>query len=232
MRDDDPERSSEHDALRPLELAVGLGNGIEDGSLQFWPGVLLHAGHWPKLERESGGICGTARPGKIHGLVARQEGDVTEAGSPEDSPYPIGIRQGEHAGLVRLGPPLEGASDIPPAIVNVPGDTRAGDWVVRIRTDPLDGDANSPVAAVDATAVQGVLKLRSLATGDRIELRGVTRKVSDLLVNEKVPAWQRPGIVVLADSAGVVALFGGRGTFVRDGAEPDLWVKLSAIAPR
>jgi tRNA(Ile)-lysidine synthase len=135
-------------------------------------------------------------------------------------------------GLVRLGPPLEGASDIPPAIVNVPGDTRAGDWVVRIRTDPLDGDANSPVAAVDATAVQGVLKLRSLATGDRIELRGVTRKVSDLLVNEKVPAWERPGIVVLADSAGVVALFGGRGTFVRDGAEPDLWVKLSAIAPR
>lgn len=135
-------------------------------------------------------------------------------------------------GLVRLGPPLEAASDIPPAIVNVPGDTRAGDCIVRVRTDPLDGGANSPVAAVDSKAVQGVLKLRSLAAGDRIELRGVTRKVSDLLVNEKVPAWERPGIVVLADLAGVVALFGARGTFVRDGADPDLWVKLSAIAPR
>lgn len=136
-------------------------------------------------------------------------------------------------GLVRLGPPLEAASDIAPAIVNVPGDTRAGDWVVRVRTDPLDGDANSPVAAVDSKAVQGVLKLRSLATGDRIEKTpGRYSEGLRLLVNEKVPAWERPGIVVLADSAGVVALFGAKGVFVRDGADPDLWVKLSAIAPR
>lgn len=136
------------------------------------------------------------------------------------------------SGLVRLGPVLEPATEVPPTVVSLPGDTRAGDWVVRVRTEPLDGDANSPVAAVDSSTVHGVLKLRSLAPGDRIEIRGVTRKVSDFLVNQKVPAWERSTIVVLADLAGLVALFSARGTFVRDGANPDLWVKLSAIAPR
>ncbi len=135
-------------------------------------------------------------------------------------------------GSVRLGPVLEPATKLASTTVNVPGDTRAGDWVVRVRTEPLDGGVNSPVAVIDSRSLRGVLKLRSLAGGDRIELHGVTRKVSDLLVNEKVPAWERPSIVALADAAGVVALFSARGTFVRDGTNPDLWIKLTVIAPR
>ncbi len=135
-------------------------------------------------------------------------------------------------GMVRLGPRLEPVEPLAPVVVNVPGDTRAGDWVVRIRTEELTGDAASPVAAIDSSRTRGVWKLRSLLAGDRITLRGVTRKVSDLLVNEKVPAWERASIVVLADGDGVLALFGARGVHVRDGADPGLWVKLSAIAPR
>lgn len=133
---------------------------------------------------------------------------------------------------VRVGPPLEAVPPLTPVALNVPGDTRAGDWVVRVRVEPLEGDPTSPVVALDSTSIRGVLKLRSLTPGDRITWRGVSRKVSDLLVNEKVPAWERPSLVVLADGEGVVALFGARRTYVRDGAEPDLWVRLSAMAPR
>jgi hypothetical protein len=57
----------------------------------------------------------------------------------------------------------------------------------------------------------------------------MVRKVSDLLINEKVPAWERVGIVAIVDSGGVVAMFGAKRSFVRDGGPPDLWVRLSAI---
>lgn len=135
-------------------------------------------------------------------------------------------------GVVRLGPRLEPVAPLAPAMVNLPGDTRAGEWVVRVRTEELSSGATGPVAALDSGTIRGVLRLRSLAPGDRITFRGVRRKVSDLLGNEKIPAWERPSLIALVDAEGVIALFGARGTFVRDGAGADLWVKLSAIAPR
>lgn len=135
-------------------------------------------------------------------------------------------------GQVRLGPRLEPVPPLAPTAVNTPGDTRAGDWVVRVRTEELANEANSPVAAISSDEVRGVLKLRSLAPGDRIRYHGVNRKVSDLLVNEKIPAWERPGIVALADLEGIVALFGARGTYIRNGGDADLWVKLTAIGLR
>ncbi len=53
-----------------------------------------------------------------------------------------------------------------------------------------------------------------------------------LLINQKVPSWERTGMVVLADKEGVVALFGATRTFARDGAQEDLWVRLSVSPPR
>ena len=135
-------------------------------------------------------------------------------------------------GKVRLGPHLEAAVPIPATILNVPGDTRAGPWVARIRTEPLEGDASSPVVAFDSETILGVLKLRSLDLGDRIRFRGVNRKVSDLLVNEKVPSWERSGMVVVSDGEGVLALIGATTTFVRDTPTPDLWLKLASIPQR
>ena len=135
-------------------------------------------------------------------------------------------------GKVRLGPRLEAVDPVPETILNVPGDTRAGPWVARIRTEPLEGDPAAPVVALSSEAIHGVLKLRSLRPGDRIRFRGADRKVSDLLVNEKVPSWERAGTVVISDGAGVVALMGATNTFVRDSLTPDLWLKLSAIPQR
>ena len=48
--------------------------------------------------------------------------------------------------------------------------------------------------------------------------------MSDLLVNQKVPAWERLGMVALADSGRLLGLFGATRTFVAE-----LWVRLGAI---
>ena len=61
-------------------------------------------------------------------------------------------------------------------------------------------------------------------------LRGHHRKIQDLLVNEKVPTWERKGMVAVTDSSGVLALFGATRTFTADfEGGPGLWVRLSAI---
>ncbi|MEO8539244.1 MAG: tRNA lysidine(34) synthetase TilS [bacterium] len=135
-------------------------------------------------------------------------------------------------GYVRMGPVLEAVPPFEPTVVNVPADTRAGPWIVSVRTDELSATPEAPVVALDSLSTAGLLKLRPAVPGDRITLRGVSRKLSDLLINEKVPSWERAGIVVLADSTAVVAVFGATRTFVRDGDTPDLWVKLAASPQR
>ncbi|MCC6960046.1 MAG: tRNA lysidine(34) synthetase TilS [Dehalococcoidia bacterium] len=135
-------------------------------------------------------------------------------------------------GTVRIGPPLEAPAALGPAILSVPGDTRAGHWVVRIRASELSSEPGSPAVAFDGDSLHGVLKARSLQPGDRMPIRGMNRKVADILVNEKVPAWERAGAVVLADSAGVVALFVSDRSFGRDGANRGLWAKLAPLPAR
>ena len=133
------------------------------------------------------------------------------------------------SGLVRVGPPLEDVEPFEPAVLNIPGSTRAGPWRVDVRTDAIEATPEAPVAGVELAATKGALRVRPLQPGERILWHGVERKVSDLFINEKVPVWERAGVVALADSAGLVALFGATRSFARDCTEPDLWIRLSAI---
>jgi tRNA(Ile)-lysidine synthase len=135
-------------------------------------------------------------------------------------------------GSTRIGPLLRPVEDLPVTILNVPGDTRVGPWRAEVRTDPLEPTAELPVVALGSSETRGALRLRSLATGERLRYRGCDRKVSDLLVNEKVPRWERAGMLVVADADGPVALLGAHRTFARDAREHDLWVRLSVIPPR
>lgn len=135
-------------------------------------------------------------------------------------------------GSARIGPALRPVEDLPVTILNVPGDTRVGPWRVEVRTDPLQPTAEAPVVALASGETRGALRLRSLATGERLRYRGCERKVSDLLVNEKVPRWERVGILVVADADGPVALVCAQRAFARDAVKPDLWVRLSAIPSR
>lgn len=133
-------------------------------------------------------------------------------------------------GQVRVGPRLEPVEAFPGAVLNVPGSTRAGPWRVDVLTGPVESTPASPVLPVGAGAARGALRVRQLQPGDRIRWHGMTRKVSDLLVNEKVPAWERPGIVALADSARVLGLFTATRVFPADAeGEAGLWVRLVAL---
>jgi tRNA(Ile)-lysidine synthase len=132
-------------------------------------------------------------------------------------------------GLLRIGPVLEPVDEFEPKVLDMPGTTLAGRWRVEVRAAPMDASVNTPVAAFDPDTVSGALRVRQVAPGDRIRWQGMERKVSDLLINEKVPAWERPGMVAIGDGDGVVALFGANRTYVRDGGEAGLWVRLSAL---
>ncbi len=133
-------------------------------------------------------------------------------------------------GVIRLGPRLEPVDPLPAAVLNVPGSTRAGPWRVDVLTSEVDPIPGSPVIALAAGTSTGALRVRSLQPGERMIWHGVERKVSDMLVNEKVPAWERPGIVAVADSVRLLGLFVATRTFVTDTqGEPGLWVRLAAI---
>lgn len=133
-------------------------------------------------------------------------------------------------GALRLGPRLEPVDPIPTAVLNVPGSTRAGPWRVDVLTSEVDATPGSPVMSLAGGTVKGALRVRSLQPGERVTWHGVERKVSDLLVNEKVPAWERPGMVAVADSARLLGLFGATRTFAADmQSEPELWVRLAVI---
>jgi len=135
-------------------------------------------------------------------------------------------------GWVRIGPPLDAVVPFAPSLLDVPGITRAGPWRVEVALDELADRSEAPVVAFDSRTCSGALRVRPLEPGDRIERHGMERKVSDLLINEKVPAWERVGMVAVADGKGVVALFGAKHNFVRDGGDPDRWVRVSAISPQ
>lgn len=132
-------------------------------------------------------------------------------------------------GLSRIGPRLEDVEPLPPTVLNVPGPSRVGPWRVDVLTGEPAPDPAAPSCGISGD-YRGALRARLLAPGDRMLLRGHHRKVQDLLVNEKVPAWERKGMVAITDSSGVLGLFGATRTFAADfDGEPGLWVRLAAI---
>jgi tRNA(Ile)-lysidine synthase len=134
------------------------------------------------------------------------------------------------ASRVRIGPRLEPVEPIAPVILDVPGSRRVGPWRVDVLTSPLAADPAAPVAALATPALRGALRARSIQPGDTLTWRGLRRKLSDLFINEKIPAWERPGSVVIADAEGPVAVFTASRVFVRDApGPPDLWVRLAAL---
>ena len=76
--------------------------------------------------------------------------------------------------------------------------------------DDIAGSADSVV--VDASAMSGPLVVDAPRPGDRMRPLGMTgsRKLSDLLVDAKVPARNRPGTPVIRDGERVVWLAGVR----------------------
>ncbi len=129
------------------------------------------------------------------------------------------------AGLVRLSG--EGGGEDQPfdeQFVNIPGITRAGERVLQAATDPFpDGAVAPPAAAVPADRIEGALRLRALAPGDRMRYRGYRRKVSGILKNARVPDWERGGLIALAGREDVVAVLGANVAIADGGAEDECY---------
>ncbi len=111
-------------------------------------------------------------------------------------------------GRARVGPLLAPPHQFEPRILNVPGVTVAGSWRVEVATNPIERAPGAFCAAIEASRLRGALRVRPLRPGDRMLFRGIVRNVADILTNEKVPAWDRPGLVAVADASGVVAVIG------------------------
>ncbi len=115
----------------------------------------------------------------------------------------------------------EDAPEIPEQFVNIPGITRAGERVLQAATDPFPRDAGAPAAAaVPADRIEGALRLRALAPGDRMQYRGYRRKVSGILKAARVPAWERGDLIALAGREEVVAVLGAN-VAIADGGQQD-----------
>ena len=129
-------------------------------------------------------------------------------------------------GQARLGPPLLEGEPFEERVLNVPGVTLAVPWRVTVATDPLPVVEGAGYGLLDGSLLKGALRVRPLVPGDRVRLNGMERKVSDVLVNEKVPAWERLGLIAIADSAVVHAVIGASKPLGGSESESALYVKV------
>jgi tRNA(Ile)-lysidine synthase len=130
-------------------------------------------------------------------------------------------------GQARIGPLLAPPTIFEPAIVNIPGVTRAGGWRIDVSTDPLQPGPGQSIAAVSLSGLKGVARLRPVQRGDRIRAGSGHQKLSDALTNRKVPRWQRDRVVVVADADGVVATSSGLVGVPPSDDDDAIWIRFS-----
>ena len=137
-------------------------------------------------------------------------------------------------GQVRIGPRLEDVATFEAKVLDVPGSTAAGPWWVDVSTDSFGATPDAIAFAIGNGTYRGLLRVRQVQPGDRIRLHGLRRRVSDVLINRKVPRWERPGAVAVADADGLVALAGAFGVIADEVSDADdaLFVRIrQATAP-
>ena len=100
--------------------------------------------------------------------------------------------------VLREEPTLEEMELLCPGKVTVPG--------YCIHVFPAQELVNT--ADTFTVHVSGKLLLRSRRRGDAIRLPGGTKSVKKLLIDRKIPAAQRDRIPILADDAGLIAVYG------------------------
>ena len=213
---------SAREMFRTVERAVDLVQPRDraPGSVVFEREALRSLGSEARLllvEREATFLKAEvdANRTRLHNLdavLSRGTGRVTFGG----------VTVEVSAGLARLsGGSEEEVVPFEEQFVNIPGVTRAGERVLQAATDPFPDDPTAPpAAAVPADRIEGALRLRPLAPGDRMQYRGYRRKVGGILKNARVPVWERGDLVALAGLEDVVAVLGAN-VAIADGGEAD-----------
>jgi tRNA(Ile)-lysidine synthase len=154
------------------------------------------------VEREAafhrrGAAMNRTRLENLRGVLSRGRGRVAFGDAEVEA----------SCGRVRIGPHVT-AEPIEEKLLNVPGATLAGRWRVDVGTDPQPLAPGALHATLATAGQRGALRVRSPRPGDRISFRGLERNLADALANARVPAWERHGLLVVADSVRVRAVLG------------------------
>lgn len=196
------------------EFALG---GLRDLPAEALTLVIEREGSFYSLDVEAN----RTRLGNLRAVLRRGSGQVE-----------FGAAQVQvSSGRVRIGPVLA-VESFEPKVLSVPGVTLAGRWRAQVSTDPLPPLEGAVDARIDISQQKGALRLRQVATGDRMTYHGIERKVSDVFANAKVPAWDRASAVAIADSARVLAVVSAAGTFETDSTGDDVfYLRLTTPQP-
>ncbi len=95
---------------------------------------------------------------------------------------------------------------LPEAALPHAGSVELPRWHLKITVAPADALENGP--AVFTVVPQGEVVLRSRQSGDSIRLTGGTKSLKKLFIDRKIPSAQRQQVPVLADSRGVLGVYG------------------------
>ena len=116
--------------------------------------------------------------------------------------FPGGITIGrEYDRLIRL--PQEKAPDTAQLTL---GSQKLPQWKLEIHVSQAQSlEQGKTVFTVQP---EGKIVVRSRLPGDRIRLPGGSKTLKKLFIDEKIPAWERPFLPVLADEKGVLAVVG------------------------
>lgn len=107
---------------------------------------------------------------------------------------------------------------IPEQILTVPCTVEMLRWGLRLICTTETEPCNTPDCFT--ASVQGPIVLRSRAAGDSIRLSGGSKPLKKWMIDQKIPAWRRCGIPVIADSLGIVGVM-GIGRNLNRSVEPD-----------
>lgn len=144
-------------------------------------------------------------------LDAICEGMAAEAFARD---LPDGLRaRSEYATLVVSRAGGE-AAFVAPSLLELPGAADLGPAGRIVAEEVAATDVTCPrdAAVIDATGVSGPLSVDGVREGDRMRPLGMegSRKLSDMLTDEKIPRDARPGIPVVRDGERIVWLAGVR----------------------
>lgn len=97
-----------------------------------------------------------------------------------------------------------------PAVLPVPGEAMLPGWHVGCAFCVSEGETsqNRYTFYLSHDTISGKLRLRPRQTGDALRLPGGSRTLKRLMIDRKIPVWERDLLPVLADDAGVLAVPG------------------------
>ena len=113
-------------------------------------------------------------------------------------------------GIVRLGPRIHAGEVSAPEskILDIPGATKLGAWRVTVSPSPLPEQASAWTGTIASSRAKGVLRLRTALPGDMVRTAAHHKKLSEWLIDRKIPAWDRLSLVIVADAEVVHAVLG------------------------